>query len=142
MCLPAANVTLQTSGVRVELTAASRATLQRHSFPVQEEGTVPRFIVDVSNAAGNSGTTPLVSINTTTGRITALAQFQVRDKCLRAYFCTRLPPYNDNIVILGELWARAIHHIWLCRLRDRRHPERTGCGLWDMAEQYTAEPAT
>ncbi|VDB96722.1 unnamed protein product [Peniophora sp. CBMAI 1063] len=65
-----------TNGMRVELTAASRATLQRHTFPAQEDGTIPRFIVDVTSAAGNSATTPLVSINTTTGRVTALAQFQ------------------------------------------------------------------
>jgi hypothetical protein len=68
---------MKTNGIRVELTAAQRASLQRHTFPKPANGTaIPRINVDVTNGAGGSATTPLVAVNTTTGRVTALAQFE------------------------------------------------------------------
>ncbi|KAI0030576.1 glycoside hydrolase family 92 protein [Vararia minispora EC-137] len=66
-----------TNGVRVELTAASRASLQRHTFPAPNNASqIPRINVDVTNAAGGSATTPLLGINGKSGRVTAAANFQ------------------------------------------------------------------
>ncbi|KAI0319723.1 hypothetical protein OF83DRAFT_745538 [Amylostereum chailletii] len=58
-----------TTGVRVELTATAKASIQRHTFPASTDGSPPRIIVDVTSAAGNTGTLPTLQINSTSGQV-------------------------------------------------------------------------
>ncbi|TFK55634.1 glycoside hydrolase family 92 protein [Heliocybe sulcata] len=78
------------TGVRVELTASRRAALHRYTFPSTFPSNVsanpntnanstyihPRIVVDVTNDGSQTSTFPLMTINTTTKRVTGGAQFQ------------------------------------------------------------------
>ena len=59
----------QSTGIRVEMTASGKASLQRHTFPPSDDGSPPRIIVDVTSAAGNTGTKSHLEIDPWTGRI-------------------------------------------------------------------------
>ncbi|KAI0062314.1 glycoside hydrolase family 92 protein [Artomyces pyxidatus] len=64
------------SGVRVELTATRRTSLQRHTFPPSKTGILPRINVDISNDGQMSAISPTVEIDPKTGRVTGGASFQ------------------------------------------------------------------
>ncbi|EIW86530.1 glycoside hydrolase family 92 protein [Coniophora puteana RWD-64-598 SS2] len=61
------------TGIRVELTAASRAALHRYTFPASS--TLPRMIVDITNDGLNSNTEPVISVDPTSGRVVGGASF-------------------------------------------------------------------
>ncbi|KAI0260073.1 glycoside hydrolase family 92 protein [Gloeopeniophorella convolvens] len=64
------------TGVRVELTATRRTSLQRHTFPSRSDGRVPRINVDITNDGQQSSTVPSMIVNPNTGRVMGGAQFQ------------------------------------------------------------------
>ncbi|KAI0319732.1 glycoside hydrolase family 92 protein [Amylostereum chailletii] len=64
------------SGVRVELTATRRTSIQRHTFPPNAEGTLPRINVDITNDGQSSSEDPTILIDPVTGRVKGGANFQ------------------------------------------------------------------
>ncbi|KAI0040367.1 glycoside hydrolase family 92 protein [Auriscalpium vulgare] len=64
------------TGVRVELTATRRTSLQRHTFPPRSDGLIPRINVDISNDGQQSSTVPTMVVDPTSGRVTGGGQFQ------------------------------------------------------------------
>ncbi|KAI0055360.1 glycoside hydrolase family 92 protein [Artomyces pyxidatus] len=64
------------TGVRVELTATRRTSLQRHTFPARADGRIPRINVDITNDGQQSSTVPTMTVDPTTGRVVGGAQFQ------------------------------------------------------------------
>ncbi|KAH9919561.1 glycoside hydrolase family 92 protein [Fomitopsis serialis] len=75
------------TGIRVELTSTRRAALHRYTFP---EGTVnPRILVDITNDGQQSNTNPIMTLNSTIGRVVGGADFQASfgPRRYRVYTC-------------------------------------------------------
>ncbi|EIM87038.1 glycoside hydrolase family 92 protein [Stereum hirsutum FP-91666 SS1] len=64
-----------TNGVRVELTATRRASLQRHTFSPTANSTVPRIAFDLTNDGQQSSTDPELTLDPTTLRVVGGSHF-------------------------------------------------------------------
>ncbi|KAI0251580.1 glycoside hydrolase family 92 protein [Lactifluus subvellereus] len=64
------------SGVRVELTATRRTSIQRYTFPASARGFLPRINVDLTNDGQVSSRGPTILIDPATGRVTGGSNFQ------------------------------------------------------------------
>ncbi|KAH7883885.1 glycoside hydrolase family 92 protein [Phlebopus sp. FC_14] len=67
------DLTMQSNGVRVELTASRRAALHRYTFPASSRK--PRILVDLTNDGLNSGTELIGNVDPGTGRVTGSGRF-------------------------------------------------------------------
>ncbi|KAI0033572.1 glycoside hydrolase family 92 protein [Vararia minispora EC-137] len=91
------------TGVRAELTATRRASLQRYTFQPDVDGSLPRINVDITNDGQRSGNSPTLSIDPLTGRVTGGAVFQASfgPRQYKAYTCVdfRLVSSSDPLLL-------------------------------------------
>ncbi len=112
---------VQSTGIRVELTSTRRTALHRYTFPA--ESTEPRIVVDLTNDGQQDSTNPVLTLDPDTGRVVgqysssphngAKQELNFRVSQVVHHFPRRL----DQVVIQSL-------HAWISKAMDTISPSR------------------